>query len=83
MKAVRSSGHSMDLTAGRNGVPALCPGVQIRQDSFNVALYPSFPFVRMERTGFRTKEDGRGLGVCQVPVQSSFLIGSMMEHATM
>ena len=43
MKAARSSGHGMDLTAGRNGVPASCPGVQIRQDSFNVALYPSFP----------------------------------------
>ena len=32
MKVARSSGHGMDLTAGRNGVPALCPGVQIRQD---------------------------------------------------
>ena len=83
MKAVRSSGHSRDLTAGRNGVPASCPGVQIRQDSFNVALYPSFPFVRMERTGSKTREDGRGLAVCQVPVRSSFLTGSMMERATM
>ena len=83
MKAVRSSGHSMDLTAGRNGVPASCPGVQIRQDSFNVALYPSFPFVRMERTGSKTREDGRELAVCQVLVRSSFLNGIMMEHATM
>lgn len=41
-------------------MPASCPGVQIRQDSFNVALYPSFPFVRMERTGSKTREDGRG-----------------------
>ena len=31
-KAGRSSGHGMDLTAGRNGVPALCPGVPTRQD---------------------------------------------------
>ena len=64
-------------------MPVSCPGVQIRQDSFNVALYPSFPFVRMERTGSKTKEDGRELAVCQVPVQSSFLTGIMMEHATM
>ena len=83
MKEARSSGHGMDLTAGRNGVPASCPGVQIRQDSFNVALYPSFPFVRMERTGSKTREDGRELAVCQVLVRSSFLTGIMMEHATM
>ena len=41
-------------------MPVLCPGVQTRQDSFKAALYPSSPFVQMERIGFRTKEDGRG-----------------------
>ena len=49
-------------------MPVLCPGVQTRQDSFKAALYPSSPFVQMERIGFRTKEDGRGLEVCQVPI---------------
>ena len=83
MKAARSSGRGMDLTAGKNGVPVSCPGVQTRQDSFKAALYPSFPFVQMERTGFRTKEDGRVLEVCQVPVPSFFLIGITMERATM
>ena len=64
-------------------MPVLCPGVQTRQDSFKAALYPSSPFVQMERIGFRTKEDGRGLEVCQVPVRSFFLIGITMERATM
>ena len=81
-KAARSSGRGGDSQSDKNGVPVSCPGVQTRQDSFKAVRCPNFLFVRMGRTGFKTKEDGRGQVVCQVPVRSSFLIGSMMEHAT-
>ena len=55
-KAARSSGRGGDSQSDKNGVPVSCPGVQTRQDSFKAALYPSSPFVQMERIGFRTKE---------------------------
>ncbi len=72
-----------ELTAGRNGVPALCSGVSTRQDCSKAAQYPSFLFVQMARTGFRTREDDREQGVCQAPGRSSFLTGTTVERATM
>ena len=61
-----------DSQSDKNGVPVSCPGVQTRQDSFKAVRCQNFLFVRTGRTGFKTKEDGRGQVVCQVPVRSSF-----------
>ena len=71
-KAARSSGRGGDSQSDKNGVPVSCPGVQTRQDSFKAVRCQNFLFVRTGRTGFKTKEDGRGQVVCQVPVRSSF-----------
>ena len=43
---------------------------------------PKFSVCTDGKNWFQTKEDGRGQVVCQVPVRSSFLTGSMMERAT-
>ena len=44
---------------------------------------PKFSLCTDGKNWFQNQGNGRGLGVCQVPVRSSFLTGSMMEHATM
>ena len=60
MKAERSSGHGMDLTVGKNGVPVLSAGVRIRRGSFKTELCQSFPFVRQAWTGFRHRGNAGG-----------------------
>ena len=67
MKAARSSGHGMDLTAGRNGVPASCPGVQIRQDSFERGAVPKFSLCTDGKNWFQNQGRWQGAGSMPSP----------------
>ena len=44
---------------------------------------PKFSLCTDGKNWFQNQGKWQGLGVCQVPVRSSFLTGSMMEHVTM
>ncbi len=65
MKAVRKFGHSMDLTAGRNGVPASCPGVQIRQTHSTWHCTQVFPLYGWKE--LVPKNQGRWQGAGSMP----------------
>ena len=83
MKAVRSSGHSMDLTAGRNGVPASYRGVPTSVVISKAGLSQNSQAAWTVQIGLRVTDNGKTEAMSRRQAILSFLIGKATEKPTM